>query len=78
MADPNKGLPNERLLELYRRWADGGSGIILTGNVMVDRKCKEAPRNVVLDDEDDTSMDLFKKWAQSITETTASKEDIAR
>ena len=28
--------PSDGLLRLYKAWADGGSGLILTGNVMVD------------------------------------------
>jgi len=28
-------LPDERLFSLYRRWGDGGAGLLITGNVMV-------------------------------------------
>ena len=34
---------------LYGRWAAGGWGLVITGNVMVDRWALEAPRNVVFD-----------------------------
>src|SRR5689334_3245990 len=41
--------PTERLERLYRRWAEGGSGLLVTGNLMVDRRYLERSRNVVAD-----------------------------
>jgi 2,4-dienoyl-CoA reductase-like NADH-dependent reductase (Old Yellow Enzyme family) len=40
-----------RLEALYRRWANSGAGLLLTGNLQVDRWHLERPSNVVLDDE---------------------------
>jgi 2,4-dienoyl-CoA reductase-like NADH-dependent reductase (Old Yellow Enzyme family) len=34
---------------LYNRWADGDMGILLTGNVQIDRRNLEGPANVVID-----------------------------
>ena len=34
---------------LYRRWSEGGTGTLVTGNVMVDRRFLERPGNVVAD-----------------------------
>ena len=39
----------ERHVELYRRWAEGGAGLLLTGNVLVDRRYLERPGNVAID-----------------------------
>lgn len=36
-------------VELYRRWAEGGAGVVVTGNVQVDRRYLERPGNVVID-----------------------------
>ena len=36
-------------VRLYRRWAEGGAGMLLTGNVQVDRRCMERPGNVAID-----------------------------
>lgn len=36
---------------LYRRWAEGGAGMLLTGNVQVDRRYLERPGNVAIDSE---------------------------
>lgn len=49
LADPRTNDPNARHAELYRQWAAGGVGLLITGNVMVDRRYMEAPRNVVMD-----------------------------
>ena len=54
--------PSDALLRLYQAWAQGGAGLILTGNVMVDRRAMTGPGGVVL--EDARHMDRFKQWAQ--------------
>ena len=41
--------PTARLERLYATWADGGAGLLLTGNLMVDRRYLERSRNVVAD-----------------------------
>lgn len=43
------GVPNDDHLRLYRRWAAGGSGLLITGNVQVDRHHLERPGNVIVD-----------------------------
>jgi len=39
----------EAHVRLYRRWAEGGAGMLLTGNVQVDRRYMERPGNVAID-----------------------------
>jgi 2,4-dienoyl-CoA reductase-like NADH-dependent reductase (Old Yellow Enzyme family) len=41
--------PDERLERLYTSWSQGGYGLIVTGNVMVDRTQLGEPGNVVID-----------------------------
>jgi 2,4-dienoyl-CoA reductase-like NADH-dependent reductase (Old Yellow Enzyme family) len=53
----------ERHLRLYERWAKGGAGLLLTGNVMIDRRFLERPRNVVV--EDDLGLPALAAWARS-------------
>ena len=53
--------PGERLFTLYDRWAKGGTGLLLSGNVMVDPSALTGPGGVVL--EKDTDLAPFKKWA---------------
>ncbi|MCP4106290.1 MAG: NADH:flavin oxidoreductase/NADH oxidase family protein [Desulfobacteraceae bacterium] len=53
--------PTKKLHILYGRWAEGGIGLSVTGNVMVDRNALGEPRNVVLDEISD--LKKFRKWA---------------
>ena len=43
------GVPTPELERLYRLWAEGGAGMLLTGNVQIDRDHLERPGNVVID-----------------------------
>lgn len=60
MADINQA-PSDALMRLYQAWAKGGVGLIISGNVMVDRHAMTGPGGVVL--EDDEYLDQFKQWA---------------
>jgi 2,4-dienoyl-CoA reductase-like NADH-dependent reductase (Old Yellow Enzyme family) len=56
-------LPDERLISLYRRWAAGGAGLLITGNVMVHAEALTGPRGVVLDER--APLEPFSRWAQA-------------
>src|SRR6202162_2628134 len=62
MAD-YEHLPSEDLFRLYQAWADGGAGLILTGNVMIDRRALTGPGGVVL--EDISQLEAFRNWART-------------
>ena len=62
MADADHA-PSAALLSLYRAWAQGGAGLIITGNVMVDARAMTGPGGVVL--EDDRHLDRFRAWAEA-------------
>jgi len=57
--------PTPALIQLYKTWSQGGTGLHITGNVMVDRRYLERAGNVVL--EDDKNLDLFRTWAKQGT-----------
>lgn len=58
--------PNQRHVTLYESWARGGAGLLLTGNVLIDRKHLERPGNVVIDAEpDNETRAAFSAWAQA-------------
>ncbi|MEZ4325484.1 MAG: NADH:flavin oxidoreductase/NADH oxidase family protein [Polyangiales bacterium] len=57
--------PTRGLQALYGRWAEGGAGLIITGNVMIDRRHMEANANVVLADAPD--LERFRAWAEAGT-----------
>ncbi len=54
-------LPDDRLLRLYRRWSEGGVGLLITGNVMVHAQALTGPAGVVLDEY--SSLEPFQRWA---------------
>jgi 2,4-dienoyl-CoA reductase-like NADH-dependent reductase (Old Yellow Enzyme family) len=57
--------PTAELVKLYETWADGGAGLLVTGNVMVDRRALGEPRNVVVEDARD--LELLRAWAAAGT-----------
>ena len=62
------GVPTEALNRLYGLWSDGGAGILLSGNVQIDRHHLERPGNVIVDTEPDTEMrQALQKWAAAGT-----------
>ncbi len=59
------GHATERHAGLYRRWSEGGAGLLITGNVMVDWRYLERPGNVVI--EDRSGLDELAGWAAAGT-----------
>jgi len=55
--------PDERLERLYSTWSQGGYGLLVTGNVMVDRRQLGEPGNVVIEDERD--LDALTRWTKA-------------
>ena len=47
LADP-QGRATPELARLYGLWAEGGSGLLITGNVQIDRAHLERPGNVII------------------------------
>ncbi|KAI9823719.1 MAG: hypothetical protein M1832_002276 [Thelocarpon impressellum] len=43
-----RGVPSPRLVNVYRRWGEGGFGVLLTGNVMIEPDQLEAPGNAIV------------------------------
>lgn len=62
MADADHS-PSEALVRLYRTWADGEVGLLITGNVMIDHRAMTGPGGVVL--ESDRHAERFKAWSQA-------------
>ncbi|MFC9156681.1 NADH:flavin oxidoreductase/NADH oxidase family protein [Streptomyces bauhiniae] len=55
-------VPGKQILTLYRRWAEGGAGLLITGNVMVHAEALTAPSGVVLDAH--SPLEPFAEWAK--------------
>ncbi|MHC2148564.1 NADH:flavin oxidoreductase/NADH oxidase family protein [Pseudomonas sp. 210_17 TE3656] len=61
MADAEQA-PSAALMRLYQAWAEGGAGLLISGNVMVDRRAMTGPGGVVL--ENDRQLASFQRWAR--------------
>jgi len=56
-------LSNHSFQTLYQRWADGGTGLLITGNVMVDQRALGEAHNVVI--EKGINDPSLKLWAEA-------------
>jgi 2,4-dienoyl-CoA reductase-like NADH-dependent reductase (Old Yellow Enzyme family) len=57
-------LPDTALFALYRPWAKGGAGLLISGNVMVDPRAMTGPADVVLDEHQPLAP--FHAWADTM------------
>ncbi len=62
----------EKHESLYRQWSEGGAGLLITGNVMIDRHILERPGNVVIDithkpSVSDEALAALQKWSKAAT-----------
>lgn len=55
------GKPHKGFDTLYARWAQGGVGLNISGNVMIDSRSREEIRNTVIEDE--SSLEALTSWA---------------
>jgi len=62
LGTPESG-PSTTLIHLYERWAKGGTGMLITGNVMADPKAKGEKNNVIIEDE--RHLESLQKWASN-------------
>lgn len=70
----SRGVPTEKLINLYRRWGEGQFGVILSGNIMIDYDQLEAPGNPIVPFDAPTSgerFEAFQKVAQAATKDGA-------
>lgn len=67
LAGPD-GLPNADHVRLYERWAAGGSALLITGNVQIDRYHLERPGNVVVEGPlGDEARARWAEWGRAAT-----------
>ena len=59
--------PTPLLIEVYKKWAQSGAGLLITGNIMIDSKAIGEPRNVVV--ENRKNFEILKEWAESVNGT---------
>jgi len=56
-------LPGDSIFKLYKTWSSGGTGLLITGNVMVDHRAMTGPGGIAL--EADTPLAPFQEWAKA-------------
>jgi 2,4-dienoyl-CoA reductase-like NADH-dependent reductase (Old Yellow Enzyme family) len=63
-----EGIPTAELARLYGLWSDGGAGMLLSGNIIIDKDHLERPGNVVIDRPPSPQMrDALARWATAAT-----------
>ncbi|RRS05516.1 NADH:flavin oxidoreductase/NADH oxidase family protein [Aquabacterium soli] len=55
--------PSDELIRLYGAWAEGEVGLMITGNVMIDRRAMTGPGGVVLESEQHRAR--FEQWSKA-------------
>ncbi len=67
LADSH-GRPTPELDRLYGVWSDGGAGLQISGNIVIDSDHLERPGNVILDRAPDEEMaSALRRWTKSAT-----------
>ena len=62
------GMPTPELERLYAKWSEGGAGLLLSGNVQIDRDHLERPGNVIVERAPDAEMKAaLARWAKAGT-----------
>jgi 2,4-dienoyl-CoA reductase-like NADH-dependent reductase (Old Yellow Enzyme family) len=63
-----RGVATAELERLYGLWSDGGAGLLLTGNIQIDRDHLERPGNVIIDGEpEEAQRAALATWARAAT-----------
>lgn len=55
-------LPDKELIRLYERFGSSGAGLLITGNILIDKNALGEPNNVVIDES--SSLAGFIEWAK--------------
>lgn len=65
---PKRGVPSKELINVYRRWGEGGYGVILTGNFMSHYNQLESPGNPIIPRDAPFSGERFEAFRDLATE----------
>lgn len=57
-----RGIPLDGLINLYKRWGEGGFGIVMTGNIMLEGDQLEAPGCTVISPKDQPTGERFEAY----------------
>ncbi|MBB3696467.1 NADH:flavin oxidoreductase/NADH oxidase family protein [Flammeovirga yaeyamensis] len=59
--------PTNLLIDVYKKWAESGAGLLITGNIMIDSNAIGEPRNIVVENRD--NFEQLKAWADTVKGT---------
>ncbi|KAJ6439047.1 Galactose-binding domain-like protein [Purpureocillium lavendulum] len=59
-----RGIPTKEAINVYRRWGEGGFGLILTGNTMIEYDQLEAAGNLIIPPESPFSGERFEGFKE--------------
>ncbi|KAI5918469.1 NADH:flavin oxidoreductase/NADH oxidase [Camillea tinctor] len=68
---PKRGVPLPELINAYKRWGEGGFGVLLSGNVMVKYDHLESPGNTIIPQEAPFSGERFERFKAMATAAKA-------
>ena len=57
-------LPTQRVIDLYRAWAAGGTGLLITGHIMVDPEYLSDPADIAVIGH--SNLSPFRAWADAV------------
>ena len=67
-----RGIPSAELINVYRRFGEGGFGVLLTGNIMIDPGHLEAAGNAVIPQNASMEGDRFEAFCEMARAAKAS------
>jgi 2,4-dienoyl-CoA reductase-like NADH-dependent reductase (Old Yellow Enzyme family) len=59
-----RGIPSKNLINVYKRWGEGGLGLILTDNIMIAYDQLEAPGNPIIPGDAPFSGERFEAFKE--------------
>ncbi|KAI0890837.1 hypothetical protein F4806DRAFT_347314 [Annulohypoxylon nitens] len=68
---PKRGVPTKELINVYKRWGEGGHGVILTGNTLLEYDQLEAPGNPIIPGDAPFSGERFRGFAELASQAKA-------
>ncbi|MCJ1306722.1 hypothetical protein MMC25_000365 [Agyrium rufum] len=66
-----RGIPSKEIINVYRRWGEGGIGLILTGNLMIEYDQLEAAGNLIVPRTAEPSGERFEAFKELAAATKA-------
>ncbi|KAI1505842.1 NADH:flavin oxidoreductase/NADH oxidase [Biscogniauxia marginata] len=68
---PQSGVPTKELINVYRRWGEGGFGVLLTGNVSLEYDQLEGAGNTIISRDAPFSGERFERFKELASQAKA-------